>query len=882
MESTLFKFIFRYSLKNQLILLAVTALSFPFLYASLDLPKQIINEAIGGQNFPQPLFGHELDQIPFLLLLCGIYLALVLINGGFKYFVNVYRGKVGERMLRRLRYQLFERVLRFPVSRFRKQSQGELVAMITAEAAPVGGFVGDSIALPAFQGGTLVTILVFMFVQDPVLGAAAIALYPFQAYVIPKLQRQVNQLAKQRVVEVRRLSERIGEVVSGVAEMHTHATSRLELADFSQRMRVIYAIRLQIFRRKFFIKFVNNFVDKLTPFFFFSIGGYLVITGRLTFGALVAVLAAYKEISAPWKELLKYYQTKEDARVKYDLLLENFERPDLMAERLQRDEPEPLPALTGEVIASNLNLSEPDEEHTAFASGATFRVALAQRVAIVGHAGSGADHLALLLARIALPHSGTLGVGGFDVGELPEGVTGRRIAYVGPEVRLRSGSLSDNLFYSLKQQPLRAVGYDQEEQARHQEQVAEALDTGNSPDDPNADWIDYAAAGVAGPDELMDRAVAILAQVGLDEEVYQMGLRGFIDPEHSGALPERILVARAALRDRLKDPEIAPLVEPFDRDRYNTNLSVAENLLFGTLKRGRLEISELARDPNVREVLDEAGLIDDFLDIGRKLATIMLDVFTDVPPGSELFEQFSFIHADDLPVFRSLLARTEPGQHAGLAASDRDLLLSLPLQLTPARHRLGLIDERVQGRLLDARRLFAQRVADGRVEVEPFDPDRFDAALSVQDNILFGRLAYGVARGAARVGSLITEVVEKLQLRRPIIEAGLGTEVGIGGARLSAAQRQKLGIARAILKRPDLLVLDHATVAVEKVAQERIMRQLFDEFSGRGLIWVLHSASLAKEFDYTLVLEAGKVVEQGAFAQLNQAGSVLRELTLTD
>ncbi len=311
-----------------------TVSSFPFLYMSLDLPKTIINKAIGGQDFPKDFAGFDFEQVPYLLLLCVLFLFLVFINGGFKYFINVYRGVVGERMLRRLRYQLYERVLRFPIPSFRKISQGEIVSMVTAETEPLGGFIGDSVALPAFQGGTLLTILVFMFVQDPVLGTAAVVLYPVQAYLIPKLQRKLNALKKERVIHVRKLSERIGEVVTGIREVHSHDTSQYELADFSERVGDIYGIRVQIYRQKFFIKFLNNFIAQVTPFFFYSIGGYLVIRGSLSFGALVAILAAYKDLANPWKELLNYYQVKEDARLRYDLLYEIFEPPGMMETRL--------------------------------------------------------------------------------------------------------------------------------------------------------------------------------------------------------------------------------------------------------------------------------------------------------------------------------------------------------------------------------------------------------------------------------------------------------------------------------------------------------------------------------------------------------------------
>ncbi|MGI9436558.1 MAG: ABC transporter transmembrane domain-containing protein, partial [Geminicoccaceae bacterium] len=198
MDRSIFGYILRHSKTAQLAILALTAASFPFLYAMLDLPKTIINDAMANAG-GGTVFGIKLDQVNYLFALCGIFLVLVLINGGFKYVINVYKGIIGERMLRRLRYELYSRIMRFPLPHFRRVSQGELVQMITAEVEPLGGFISQAFALPAFQGGTLLTILAFMFAQDPVLGLAAVILYPFQIWIIPKLQRQVNLLGKARV-----------------------------------------------------------------------------------------------------------------------------------------------------------------------------------------------------------------------------------------------------------------------------------------------------------------------------------------------------------------------------------------------------------------------------------------------------------------------------------------------------------------------------------------------------------------------------------------------------------------------------------------------------------------------------------------------------------
>ena len=159
LEPTIYRFIFKHSWRSQIAVLLLTLTSFPFLYVSLDLPKTIVNHAIRADaKFPQSVFGFEFERVPYLMLLCGAFLATVLVNGGFKYVINVYQGVVGERMLRRLRFELFSRVLRFPLPHFRHISSGEIVQMINAEVEPLGGFIAEAFALPMFQGGTLLTI----------------------------------------------------------------------------------------------------------------------------------------------------------------------------------------------------------------------------------------------------------------------------------------------------------------------------------------------------------------------------------------------------------------------------------------------------------------------------------------------------------------------------------------------------------------------------------------------------------------------------------------------------------------------------------------------------------------------------------------------------
>ena len=875
MESTIYRFILRYSKREQIILLAMTLISFPFLYYSLDLPKRIVNEALGAKGeteFPVTFLGFEFEQLEYLWTLSGLFLALVFINGGFKFWINVYRGRLGELMLRRLRYELYTRILRFPIPHFRRVSQGEIIPMVTQEVEPLGGFIGDSISLPAFQGGTLITILFFMFVQDPILGLAAIALSPVQAYIVPKLQRRVNALGKERVRTVRVLSDRIGESISGVQEIHANNMARLMLARFTAQLGVIYDIRFEIYQRKFVIKFLNNFIAQLTPFFFYAIGGYLVIMGSLTLGALVAVLAAYKDLSAPWKELLAYYQRKEDARIKYEQVIDQFDLPDMMNEDTLVAEPDGPQPLDGELRTNNLGLVDDDGE-VQF-EGVALTVPPGTHMALFGPGGAGNEALAMTLARLMHPTSGRITVGKADLLSLPEAITGRRMGYVGPSTYVFSSTIRENLLLGVMHRPTGP--------ARDDPSVGAALESaaqaGNSTDDPGGPWVDAAALGEG--EALGAKLVEDLKLVELDDDCYSLGLRGTIDPQARPQVAERILAARQSFSERLaEDPQLVDLVEPFAADRYNTNATLAENLLFGTPVGPAFQPDTIAAHPYVRRTLESVALTDDLLKMGRDVAATMVELFADLPADHEFFGQFSFISPDDLPEFQALLNRVERIGLEKVPEEDRARLLSLPFKLIPARHRLGMLDDDMQRRILEARDVFARDLPEElQGSVAFFSAEAYNAAASLQDNILFGKIAYGQADSVARVGAVIGAVLDDLDLRPTVMEVGLDFEVGIAGAKLSSVQRQKIGIARALLRRPDILVLNDAAATFDASAQRRLVANVLQAMADRTVIWSTQRPDIARLFPMVSVMRAGRLAETGPIDDLDREGRVFHEI----
>ena len=914
MDKSLFRYVWRHSKPEQIWVLAVVLLSMPFYFLTLNLPKTIVNKAIQGEGFERPddtakflqfsfdvpgflqtvpeqtveLFsGFDMQRLSYLVALCMMFLALVCANGLFKYYINVFKGRMGERMLRRLRYTLVDRVLRLPPLHFRKVKAPEIATMVKDEVEPLGGFIGDAFVQPIFLGGQAITAMAFILLQSYALGTIAAGIVLAQAIIIPRLRKRLLVLGKQRQLAARELAGRVGEIVDGINEVHVNDTSNYERADVTGRLGKIFNIRYEIFRRKFFVKFLNNFLAQITPFLFYLIGGYFAITGSLDIGQLVAVIAAYKDLPSPIKELIDWDQQRLDVQIKYSQVIEQFDHDQMLDGKIQLPMIETVPPLEGEIAAANLTLT--DDSGAKLVEGANFTLNLSEHVAAVGGTNSGAEHAAEAIARLLAPTSGRLTIANSDIVDLPESVTGRRLSYVGPDVYLSSVSIRENLLYGLKHAPIRDAEYGSEQMEERENALFESRVTGNTMLDINADWVDYQAAGVNNREELEARIIDVLNRVELDEDIYRWGLRGAIDPNEDPELAKTILQVRKAMRERLRVPPLSRMVEPFDPDRYNQQATIGENLLFGTSISDALSVQNLATNGYLLEILQRTDLDETLFEMGKSIAHTLIELFADLPPDHPFYEQVDFLTAEDLPLYQAALSKIGNDPIKKVSPADRAMFFRLPLSYVEPRHRLGLLDTGLEEKIVDARKAFREDLPeDLRLAIEFYEPDVYNASASLQDNILLGRIAYGVADGPTQVGKAIDEVLDELDLRSAVFQVGLGYNVGTGGKRLNGTQRQKIGLARAILKNPDLLIINRTLAGLDKRSRDSIMNSVIDaaRHSGngrqQGLFWVVARAQDAEKFDRVLVFDDGAVVESGSPQELKMSSNHFGRLIAAD
>ncbi|MFM5978920.1 MAG: heterocyst formation ABC transporter subunit HepA [Sphaerospermopsis kisseleviana] len=149
-----------------------------------------------------------------------------------------------------------------------------------------------------------------------------------------------------------------------------------------------------------------------------------------------------------------------------------------------------------------------------------------------------------------------------------------------------------------------------------------------------------------------------------------------------------------------------------------------------------------------------------------------------------------------------------------------------------------------------------------RRKIAVVSQDTFIFNTSVWNNIAYGtpEATEAKIREAARLAN-----AEEFILEMP---EGFDTELGDRGVRLSGGQRQRLAIARALLRNPEILILDEATSALDSVSERLIQESLEKLAVGRTVIAIAHRLSTIAKADKVVVLEQGRIVEQGQYQEL--------------
>ncbi|NGZ59674.1 MAG: multidrug ABC transporter permease, partial [Nitrospira sp. LK265] len=234
--------------------------------------------------------------------------------------------------------------------------------------------------------------------------------------------------------------------------------------------------------------------------------------------------------------------------------------------------------------------------------------------------------------------------------------------------------------------------------------------------------------------------------------------------------------------------------------------------------------------------------------------------------GAVRFDQVRFHYRADVPVLKGFSATVPEGERValvGMSGAGKSTVLKLLMRFYDVTDGAIFID----GKDIRDLPIAYLRQQIGFVQQEPF---LFNG--TVKDNLLYGDLnadqdRVEAAARAARAHEFITALPE-----------GYDTWIGERGVKLSVGQKQRVSIARTLLKDPPIVIFDEATSNIDTETEVKIREALAELTMGRTTIIIAHRLSTLHDVDRILVLDQGRLVEEGRHDELLSRGGVYANL----
>ncbi|MCZ8122216.1 MAG: ABC transporter transmembrane domain-containing protein [Magnetospirillum sp.] len=304
LPSSVFGYALRTRSKHQIALAALSISVFLLSTAPLDIQRRIVDETINDR---------EIWTIGALALAYG---ALALTEGLVKLTMNVYRAWVGECAIRDLRQTIHAALHRRPDDADRYEA-GVEASIVLSEVEPIGGLLGVIVSEPILQGGLLLSVFIYMVILQPEIALVCLAVFLPQMVFLPTMQRAINRRVEDRIQTLR-------DVSGGIAG--AFADDDAEEERQAERIRSVFELNMGIYRLKFSMNFLMNFMHHFGVAVVLGVGGWYAATGRVEIGTVVAFVSGLNKINDPWGDLVNWFRDATVNGAKYRLVADAVRR----------------------------------------------------------------------------------------------------------------------------------------------------------------------------------------------------------------------------------------------------------------------------------------------------------------------------------------------------------------------------------------------------------------------------------------------------------------------------------------------------------------------------------------------------------------------------
>jgi ABC-type bacteriocin/lantibiotic exporter with double-glycine peptidase domain len=300
MPASLFGLIIRVSGKHQLWLSILSVLLFLADTAPIEVQRRLVNAAAKG------------GDLKLVIIFATVFAVLTLAQGALKFGLNIYRSWAGESAVRWLRNEISS-LAQGPVTALSSEKAGGVeVAMVVAEADPIGSFVGASFSEPLLQTGVLLAVFGYLTYIQPLMALVGILVFLPQCILVPMLQTAINRRVGARIWVLRKIS---------VAMVETDERDDSTKDAQSRQVDKVFRMNMGIYQYKFGLNFVMNSLSAIGTSLILGLGGYFVIEGKTEIGTVVAFVSGLAKITDPWGDLVNWFRDYRVTQARYRLVV---------------------------------------------------------------------------------------------------------------------------------------------------------------------------------------------------------------------------------------------------------------------------------------------------------------------------------------------------------------------------------------------------------------------------------------------------------------------------------------------------------------------------------------------------------------------------------
>jgi subfamily B ATP-binding cassette protein MsbA len=366
---------------------------------------------------------------------------IYLLKGLGNYGQTIIMSYIGQRVVTDLRNQLYNHILRQPLSFFTKHPTGTLMSRLTSDVGLVQGAVSEAVTSILKDSFSLVGLVFVIFYRDWQLALIAVVIFPLAIYPITTFGRKMRQISSRTQVTVGSLTSLLQETISGNRIVKAFSMEKYENERFAKENERLFKLTMKSVSVRAISSPLMEFLGGIGIASIIIYGGYQVLQGASTPGTFFSFLAALLMLYEPAKRLTNVNNTIQQGLAGAERI---FSVIDTVPEIQNREGAVDLPGISREIHISNVSFRY---EETFVLKRVNLKIKAGECVAFVGMSGGGKTTLVNLIPRFYDVTEGCILIDGHDIRDVTLESLRAQIGIVTQQTILFNDTARNNIAY---------------------------------------------------------------------------------------------------------------------------------------------------------------------------------------------------------------------------------------------------------------------------------------------------------------------------------------------------------------------------------------------------------------------------------------------------